>query len=516
MKYFLLFFAIIISVIASAQKDNEITSLRIQIDSLQQRLDETNYVRIPKQDFEKNLQNSVQKEVSDTIIRWIGFLAVLIGIIGFFIAVYFRTQISEQVAAKLKTLDDTINQFKENEKGINAKQDLRLSEIEQDFIKLNEEQKNFITDSEIDIHKKINHTLSFVWDDIADSKMRIAEEKNYNGNELINEIKSLLENKSIEMRKEKRIALIDTLMRCYYFTNIDDKYKQMIKLLHRYETEPELTLMSTTYANAAIALSNNYEYYGKEEDRDTCIDCCDKSLSVLPDYGLPYAIKMEVSMINFKKAFDDNDKQAALEKIKRTFNDIKNNQSPDLCYEIISRLDVDRKVLYLKEYIDNLENLFADNLLEISERVCSDIIVANAQDNELYEGTFNQILHDCMMKTPNIDGEWVPTKIIQNGNEVNHEYYSSKLILEDYKYTFLNNEWNKNGLVHFLPYLKTCAINFYQQEGVNYAKFHNCIFKIEENNQLTVCYGNSINIRPDVFSSTPENQNIIVVYSKAT
>jgi uncharacterized protein (TIGR03067 family) len=516
MKYFLLFFAIIISVLASAQNDNEIRSLRIQIDSLQQRLDETNYVRIPKQDFEKNLQNSVQKEVSDSIIKGIGFLAFLIGLIGFFIAGYFKTQIREQVEVNSKTLHETIIAFKENEKEINAKQDSRLFEIKQEFIELKEEQKNFISDSEIDIHKKINQTLSFVWDDIADSKMRVAEEKNHNGKELINDIKSLLENRSIEMRKEKRIALIDTLMRCYYFTNIDDKYKQMIKLLHRYEAEVEITLMSTTYANAAIALSNNYEYYGKEEDRDTCIDCCDKSLSVLPDYGLPYAIKMEVSMINFKKAFDDNDKQAALENIKRTFNDIKNNQSHALCYEIISRLDIDRKVPYLKEYIDNLENLFSDNLLELRERVCSDIIVINAQNTETLEEIFHQILHDSMMKTPNMDGEWVPTKIIQNGNEVNHEYYSSKLIFEDYKYTFLNNEWNKNGLVHFLPYLKTSAINFYQQEGVNYTKFHNCIFKIEENNQLTVCYGNSIDIRPDGFSSTPENENIIVVYNKVT
>ena len=114
----------------------------------------------------------------------------------------------------------------------------------------------------------------------------------------------------------------------------------MIRLLRKYETDAELTLKPSTYANAAIALSSIYARHGNKADRDTCIDCCDKSLSRLPNYGLPYAMKLEVSMIDFKKAFDDNDKQAALENIRRTFNDIKNNQSHALSYEIIERLDL--------------------------------------------------------------------------------------------------------------------------------------------------------------------------------
>ena len=69
MKNILLFLTVIISVQVSAQKADDVVSLKKQIDSLQQRLDEANYVRIPKQDFEKYLQNSVQREVSDSVIE---------------------------------------------------------------------------------------------------------------------------------------------------------------------------------------------------------------------------------------------------------------------------------------------------------------------------------------------------------------------------------------------------------------------------------------------------------------
>jgi len=516
MKKLLLLFIIMISMQASAQKSDEVILLKQQIDSLQQRLDETNYVRIPKQDFEKNLQNSVEKAVSDSIFKWIGFLALLIGLVGGFIGAYFKNQIQEQVSANLKAVTDMIDNFKSSEAEINNKQDEKLKELRNEFAELKKAQEKFISDSETHINKKINQTLSIMWDDIADSKMRIAEGKEFKGKELIDEITSLLDNKTIEMRKEKRVALIDTLMRCYYYTPpMDENFKQMIKLLRRYESVTELTLKPETYANAAIALINNYEYYGTKEDRETCLDCCDKSLDRLPDYGLPYAIKLEVAMIDFKKAFDDKDKNAAIENTRRVFNDIKNNQSRALCHEIISRLDIDSEVPYLKEYIDNLELLFADNLLELRERVCSDIVERNFLDDETYKDVFYKILDDSLMKTPDINGEWVPYKIIQNGSEVQNEQFSAILTFNECEYKMSSNEWDEKGLVHFLPYSKVGAINFYREEGTKYVMSHNCIFKVEENNQLMLCFGNSIEKRPDEFSSTPSNQNILVIYNIA-
>ena len=48
----------------------------------------------------------------------------------------------------------------------------------------------------------------------------------------------------------------------------------------------------------------------------------------------------------------------------------------------------------------------------------------------------------------------------------------------------------------------------------NYIKHHKSIFKIEEKNQLTFCFSNSIDKAPLDFTSTKENQNILVTYNK--
>jgi len=119
------------------------------------------------------------------------------------------------------------------------------------------------------------------------------------------------------------------------------------------------------------------------------------------------------------------------------------------------------------------------------------------------------------MKTPDINGEWVPYKIIQNGSEVQNEQFSANLTFNECEYKMSSNEWDEKGLVHFLPYSKVGAINFYREEGTKYVMSHNCIFKVEENNQLMLCFGNSIEKRPDEFSSTPSNQNILVIYNIA-
>lgn len=516
MKNILLLLAIIISVQTSAQKNDEIVKLKKQIDSLQQRIEEKSYTRIPALDYEKNLQVSVEKAVSDSITNWIGFLALMIGLVGVFVGAFFKNQIRDQVSENLKTITDTINEFKSSELEINTKQDDKLKEFDNEFINLKEALNKFMAESEIQINKKVNQTLSFMGNDIADSKMRIAEARQYKGMELIGEIISLLDNENIVMRKAKRVALIDILMRCYYYTPpIDENFKQMIKLLRRYETDTELTLMPETYATAAIALCNNYEYYGSKEDRETCIDCCDKSLKCLHGYGLPYAIKLEVAMIDLKKAFDDKDRQAALENLNRIFNDIRNNQHTALSYDIISRLEQDRLVKYLQEYIDNLELLFADNLLEIRERVCSDIIINKALNTKVYSDVFNKILYDSLMKIPEtINGEWVPSTIIQNGVQLRHQQYSSNLILKDSQYKFLSNDRYEEGVAHFLPYSKTLAINFYQFINPDYTKSHICIFRVDDDNQLTICYSYSKDKRPDDFSSTKSNQNILVTYKR--
>ena len=103
MRKLFFFFIIIISCFQIRAQDS--SKIQKQIDSLQKRLEETNYTRVPKQDFEKILKNSIENEVSDSIKKWIAFLGTLIALVGVFIAAYFKTQIRLTMKLPLKIIN---------------------------------------------------------------------------------------------------------------------------------------------------------------------------------------------------------------------------------------------------------------------------------------------------------------------------------------------------------------------------------------------------------------------------
>lgn len=519
-----LIFAIALIIFSTALHAQDSTSLSImkqKVDSLQKRMDDGNYVRIPKQDFEKILNTAVADQVSSSIKGWIGFLATLIGLVGIFIAAYFKNQIKTQVDDSLKNqlgdINARIDRLNEKEKYENDRQDKKLAELTERIDNLLANQTSFVNDSTSIIDKKIKGILSFAWDDIADAKIKVAKEKNYPA-DLIPEIQSFLENKDIEIRNEKKIFLIDSLMRCYYNNykeTEDERYKKMIVLLRKYETD--LELLPETYASAAIALANNYEKYGVKADRDTCMESCDKSLNRLKDYGTPYALKLEVLMTDYKKAYDDKEKQEIVESIKRTFNAIENNNSKFLCMEIIERLNADRAVLRFKKYIDKLEEMFADELAIMRERVCSDILLDRkyfSQDRHTKLST--DILYDHMLKSPNLDGNWTCSKLVKSGTELDPPDDFQNLLLSGYEYSLNRNNDIEKGRVLFLPFSNMQAINFYTREGDAeiYTQLIRCIYKIE-NDQLVICFNAASDERPVDFSSTQENKYTVMFYNKA-
>ncbi len=522
MRKLFFFSAIIISCFhLQAQDSAKLPKIQKQVDSLQKRLEDANYTRVPKQDFEKILKNSVENEVSDSIKKWIAFLGTMIGLIGFLIAAFFKSQIKAQVEESYKTVvlpsvNTSIDNLTEKAKYENERQDKKLADLTERIDNLLANQTKFVNDSTATIDKKIRDRLSFAWDDIADTKLRIAKEKNYSGIELIEEIRSFLEDKEIEIRKEKRIALIDVLMRCYYQTNFkseQEKYKNMIQLLREYETNFEL--LPETYANAAIALSSSYEQYGIKEDRDTCIDSCDKSVANNKDYGEPYAIKLEVFMMDHKKAYGDKERDEATENIKRTFNSISNNKSKVLCVQIVDRFDRDSTVPSLKEYNTELEKKFPDSIVEMKERVCSDIL---SDRNYFYEDWHTKlvedILKDHLLKGPNLDGNWTCNKLVKNGNEVNATDDFELLKMNGTTYTLTRNKIAEQGLLHFLPYTKLTGINFYKMEKDILMQITRGIYK-QEKDQLVICLNTTSDKRPEEFLSTAENQFVLAYYSKS-
>jgi hypothetical protein len=185
-----------------------------------------------------------------------------------------------------------------------------------------------------------------------------------------------------------KLDLIAALVKCYFFSKKKDKLERLIQIINKYENE-KLKLRHETYADAAIVFCDNYEYYGTTNYYNATIDYCDKSINVLVDYGIPYAVKFETFMINYKKAYDKTESAAALENINKLFKAVSNNQSDILCVETLTRFLVDKK-FYMKEYVEELEKQFAVPLKEMKQRAFNNLSknppdVNDTNTNDLFD-----------------------------------------------------------------------------------------------------------------------------------
>ncbi|HEY9049493.1 MAG TPA: hypothetical protein VIN08_26525 [Ohtaekwangia sp.] len=333
-----------------------------RVDTLEHWVAEKNYTRIPIADFEKIIDTKISDQVYNSIYKWIAFLGGLIGLVGVFIGAYFKTQIKTDVEEAIKKVGaEQSNKIAEQDKKIEA-----LLKTQQNY---EEQHRLFKSEASTAIEEKINSLMGFLWNNVADALTKKAAEEQYQKTDVINDIEEFIARKNVSLSNERIVALIDTLMRCYYHVSEDffqryriDRYRKMIELLNKYEKDFEL--YPQTYANAAIALSNKYELYGVKSDRDACLDACEKSISRLQDYGLAYAIKMEIFLIDYVKAYDDQEKQNAIDAIRRTFKSISNNNSSIIRDELLERFEVDDKVSWLHPYTLNLEKLFSQEMDE--------------------------------------------------------------------------------------------------------------------------------------------------------
>ncbi len=315
--------------VQAQQKTND--SLRAKIDTLEKKLEEDNYTRIPKKDFDNLLTEKVNRQVSEElqgIIKWISIITGLIAVILSFLAKYYFNDIIR------KELAGTSQKLEEN---------IRTS-----------------------IDKRLIDTVSVIWEDGASNLIRKAKELNYQDESIINSISHFLETENLKLDEEVKLNLIAALVKCYFYSQKKDKIQRLIQIITKYENE-KLKLRPETYADAAIVFCDNYEFYGTANYSSAAIDYCDKSISALPDYGTPYAVKFEVFMINFKKAYDNTDIATALDNVKRLFKAIANNKSDVVCAETIARFFGDKKV-YLNEYLEELEKQFPQEIKDMKQR----------------------------------------------------------------------------------------------------------------------------------------------------
>jgi hypothetical protein len=308
----------------------ETDSLKNRISHLENIVNEDAYTRIPNKDFENILDNKIQKSMREIVNWWLIIIAALISILGFLAAKYANTLLQNIVESRVNQLK------KENEEKI----------------------KNIS-----------NHYFSSVIDSLLDFKIETITKKNYQVEEpVVDDLKSYLTDESITINESKKVFIIDTIMRCYYYSNFPKRIDNMIALIKEYEEKYKL--YSSTYINAAIAFSEYYDNYGTIDYFNSAIENCNKSIKILPDYGLAYAQKLELYTMAISKAFDDAKKgQLGLELLK-VFKDIENNKSTYLCAELIKRVEVDRQS-FMEPYLKILYEQYPLEMSKIEARATS-------------------------------------------------------------------------------------------------------------------------------------------------
>jgi len=302
-------------------------SLSKKVAELEQTIKDGSYTRIPNEDFENILDSKIQKSMREIVNWWLFIIAALISLLGFLVNKYAKSYLQT-------TIEGKVNQLKtENEETIRALSSQYFSTA-------------------------IDSLLDFKIETIAKNNHRVKEP-------VVNDLKGYLSDESVKIPEYKKVSLIDTIMRCYYHNQYSNRLEKMIDLIKQYEAK--FTLMATTYANAAIAFNDMYDRYGSKTYLDDAIENCNKSLKILPDYGLAFALKLELNIMAITKAFDDKEKTHYELGLLKVFKDIENNQSTYLCNELVKRLEVDKKS-FMEAYLKKLYGDYPDEMSKIEAR----------------------------------------------------------------------------------------------------------------------------------------------------
>jgi uncharacterized protein (TIGR03067 family) len=587
----LLFVILLFPLFLSAQKsklEEDNLRLRSKVDSLEKKLDDKYYTRVPNADFDNKLNETVADKVGDYIKGKVALSSSIIAVISFllgFLAKYYfsentRKQIDENVnkirekvskdnEEGQKKLDSLFNQQKEfltstNElydhkiddldkrfenfrtamndriqssvdstnKIVNVFQinsDGRLKQMEDQFTKMIETtqsmvkavqatQENFEKVSADKIDNKFAEAFDFLWGDVVGSMMDRAKEQGYNGLNLIADFERILK-KELELKVsvELMVKVIDTLMRCYYHTailenGVDKRYDRMVKLIRDYEDKYQL--LPETYANAAIGLTNNYELFGTNDLLDAAIANCDKSIQRNRDYGLPYALKMELYTIAPTKTRDQDLKDKYKEQIQALFYLIDRIPSPLLKGSFLERLIADKKIGYLETYIEQLYKDYSKELTPFRENVVEQLVRNYGKAVEYEKKLYSSLLSEGLNLHPNLDGTWKAISFIKDGSSIDLTNNTILLVLKASTYSFSSDAgYHENGVIYFLPHLTPYSFLLVPTDPKDKVKTIKGFYEIDEvKKELTWCLAPEDKERPQDFTSTVDNMNSLLTF----
>lgn len=380
------------------QISQELDKLREEIENLRADIDQS-YYRIPKQEFESNTVRKITHEVSDQVNRrisiwrnWVGFGILILSFLGITSGHIFITGIREDIKKEFDDIKKELDYEMSSKIEIEMKERMRQikERIKQEFDILTQVQKiaresqsselekfkNNLEETSREVDKKLDNAVNQV-SSITETALRSSLkfevdllEKDAKARKTVGSYKDAA--KELEKLIEKAENIKDRELVTNFLDKLFEwKYKSyqwdgIDKLRTKYEKEYEF--LPRTWANIAIADMNLYEETYRQIHKERSLEACKKSLNALPDYGVPYAVKLILHMIDYEREHDlvmkENEKNNALEIIRK----MNSGRRVITSYETYQYLKIAQGGEYLKKYIDMLFNIFPEAMKQMKAR----------------------------------------------------------------------------------------------------------------------------------------------------
>lgn len=359
---------------AQTQRPNEPDSLPAIIKKLLQDVIEDSYTRIPKKEFESNIQAQVIEKVDAKVDREFGrIINVGLGVIGLLTlvsgAIFFsaksmmQNMVKEQAETKFKELQEQIE--KENKRDIDH---IFLSLYKDKFEEKMEEYR-----------KIVDTQLKEVMEDVDEMKKGMAaprEESVFTKLEKLKQeidtktysdqtfysLKELLEDAEAKKDFGMMSTIIGELSLASYYMK---KEFEMDQIVTKYSQIPGINIKETVFLNLASGYFYYYNDTGNTADREKCLEYISKSLKKLGDYGEALGLKLELAMLDYEKSKNNEEKGKFLGEAKEVIEKIK--QSKISAFETINRFERVKVNPVENSFISLLDEFFPDDMKAIKE-----------------------------------------------------------------------------------------------------------------------------------------------------
>ncbi len=187
---------------------------------------------------------------------------------------------------------------------------------------------------------------------------------------LFEEVKNLLFKAKDSMKNkeflQKQLDVI--ILELYESGMYDDIQELRIKFQDYFEFSAE------SWANIAISNMNLYRFDGMNEFHDNSISASIESNKRRANYGIPKAVILIISMIDFERK-----RQVNKDDLKKMINEIISGDDTLVSYETFDYLTRTKNIGEWDKYINHLFTLFPEEMIEMEKRYSKHYPVSVAQ-----------------------------------------------------------------------------------------------------------------------------------------